>query len=172
MTHKLFVAAIVTAAGLLTADCGGACVAKGDRITVDLVAGKDINDAGAGAQQAPFRIWAVSNLTLFKAQNTEILCRGDVAAIEAQKIGKAFVTSSGDWIVPGTSVTAGQEADNDGAFTHVAVAMMMPSPVLKIEPLDCSSRDGYSKEDKEHHLKFLAGKNGIRLGEGKDEKAK
>jgi hypothetical protein len=118
----------------------------------------------------------VSNVSLSKAQNTETLCRGDsdaVGAIEAQKIGRAFVSSSGDWIVPGGApITVSQEAEADAVFTHVAVAMMIPNPVVQIVPLDCDGRDGYAKEDGEHRVKFRVGKNGIRLGEGSDAKAK
>ena len=50
------VAALVVTAGLATANCGGACVAKGNRVPGELGAGTDLNHSGAGAQQTPFPI--------------------------------------------------------------------------------------------------------------------
>lgn len=157
-------ALVVMAAGLANAGCGGACVEKGDQIAVELVAGNDLNDTGAGAQQAPFRLWAVSKAGVFQSMKVEDLCREDPSPVAAQKVAQPFATAN--WIAPGQTVKALHEAETEGQFTHLAVTTMIPQPVMKLVPLDCK---GYEKADKQHKIRLEIRNKDVVVGDGKSK---
>jgi len=159
---------LVLASGMTVSACGSPCVTKGDQISVELIASKNLNNTGSGAQQAPFRLWAVTKAGVFKSLGAEQLCRGKVDLVEAQNAAKAFATG-GNWIAPGAKLKAVHEAEVDGAITHVAIAMMIPQAVLLMIPLDCNERDGYVKDDNTHKIRLVVGKKNVALAGDKSK---
>ena len=153
--------AALLAAGL--AGCGSTCVAKGDRIVVDVVSGADLNDTGAGPQTVRYQVWAVRDRTMFDAARAEALASAEgVGTFERQGLGRAFVSDS-NWIKPADRLSVVGLVDDDNQFAYVGIAVLFPTPQKAIVALDCSSHDGYTVVKPEHHVVFTLGRNTVQL---------
>lgn len=161
--------AVVVSLGLLAAapalaGCGGACVAKDDRIVVDLVSSADLNDTGSGPQHVRFQVWAVRDKAMFDGARTEALAEAEgIGTFERQGLGKVFVTDS-SWIKPGSTRQVVLRVAEDEEFSHVGVAVLFPEPRKVIGALDCDERTGYKPEKPDHKLTFSLGRQSIDAG--------
>ncbi len=156
---------VAACAGVMPlAGCGSTCVAKGDRLVVDLVGASDLNDAGEGPQHVRFRVWAVRDATIFNSTDAATLAEGDAEVLERQQMGKAFAVDS-SWLKPGGTRRVFETISEDEQFTHVGVAVLYPQPRKELVPLDCSSRPGYSSAKPEHRVSFLLDRNSVRPGD-------
>jgi predicted component of type VI protein secretion system len=152
---------VAAAAGTLSLPGCGSCVAKSDRIVVDVVSSADLNDMGSGPQHVRFQVWAVRDRQMFDGARTEALAEADgVATFERQGLGKAFVTDS-SWIKPGSSRQLVLKVDEDEEFTHVGIAVLYPESKKVAGALDCTERPGYSVAKPDHKLTFSLGKQSI-----------
>jgi hypothetical protein len=154
---------LVVAASALPG-CGGACVAKDDKIVVDLISAADLNDTGSGPQHVRFQVWAVRDKGMFDGARPEALAESDgVSTFERQGLGTVFVTDS-SWIKPNSSRQVVLRVPEDEQFTHVGVAVLFPEPRKVIGALDCDDRAGYKVEKPEHKLTFSLGRSTVEAG--------
>ena len=60
---------IVVAAALSFAAAGcGTCLSAGEKMTVEVIAGADLNDSkGSGAQHVKYRVWGLNDVAAFEA---------------------------------------------------------------------------------------------------------
>jgi hypothetical protein len=154
----VLVAAALMLGGTLPA-CKGPCAEVGNSIQVTVTGGADLNDAGAGAQHARFKVWAVKNAAAFKAQSAAALATGEVDAVAMNTIGRAFPSES-NWLTPGGVKTVVLGIDLEEQYSHVGVAVLYPTAHKKLVQL-CS---GAAKKDEDagtHSISFAAGKSQV-----------
>ena len=152
--------AAVAAGALPLAGCG-TCVAKSDRIVVDVVSAPDLNDTGSGPQHVRFQVWAVRDKQMFEGARAETLAEAEgVATFEKQGLGKVFVTDSA-YIQPGSSRQLVLLVAEDEEFKHVGIAVLFEHARKVVGPLDCTERPGYKVEKPDHKLTFHLGRQSV-----------
>jgi len=161
---------VAVAAGSLPLAGCGTCVAKSDRIVVDVVSAPDLNDVGGGPQHVRFQVWAVRDQKMFDAARTETLAEAEgVATFERQGLGKVFVTDN-SYIKPGSSRQLVLLVGEDKEFTHVGIAVLFPDAKKVVGALDCSERAGYKVEKPDHKLTFNLGRQSVEAAPAAEKK--
>ena len=156
--------AVVVAASAALAGCGSPCIAKDDRLVVDVLSSASLNDAGAGPQHVRFQVWAVRDKAMFASARAEALAESEgVETFERQGLGKVFVTDS-SWIKPSSTRRVVLRVDEDSQFTHVGIAVLYPEARKVLIPVDCAKHPGYTAGRPDHTVTFSLGTQTVEPG--------
>ncbi|MCE9637031.1 MAG: hypothetical protein K8T90_15105 [Planctomycetes bacterium] len=164
MNHTSATLALFLAAAGSLAGCSSPCVAKEDRLVVDLLSAPTLNDAGVGPQHVRFQVWAVRDKAMFESARADALAESEgVEAFERQGMGRVFVTDS-SWIKPASTRRVVLRVDEDSQYTHVGIAVLYPEARKILVPLDCAKHAGYTPGRPDHSVVFTLGTQTVEPG--------
>lgn len=165
--RRLAAVPLALAFAAAAAGCGSPCVAKDDRIVVDVLSAATLNDAGAGPQHVRFQVWAVRDRAMFESARAEALAEAEsVETFERQGLGRVFVTDS-NWIKPSSTRRVVLRVDEDQQYTHVGIAVLYPEARKILIPVDCDRHPGYTPGRPEHGVVFTLGTQTVEPGGAK-----
>lgn len=154
----------LSAAAAALAGCGSPCVAKEDRLVVDLISAAGLNDAGVGPQHVRFQVWAVRDKAMFESARADALAESEsVESFERQGMGRVFVTDS-NWIKPASTRRVVQRVEEDSQYSWVGIAVLYPEARKVLVPLDCTKHAGYTPGRPDHSVVFTLGPQTVEPG--------
>jgi hypothetical protein len=160
---RLFALALAAVAAPLAAGCGSTCVAKGDRVEVNVVSTPDLNDSGQGAQHVRFQTWAVRDAALFArmaAERPEELASA-ANAERFPQLGKGI--DAGEWMKPASTHSGAIEVGDDKQYGFVGlIALYTLGAKTAIVPLSCNDGEpGYKVKKPVHTVRFTMDDKGV-----------